>query len=294
MCKKHRQYLVEKFKTVDYVSATTDIWSRNNLSFIAVSVHYLDPITFKLETFFIACEHFVGRHTHETIAEKLHGILKSYGILEKTFFVTSDNASSYVSVFQRFGDNYDSFVHRNSDDDHEDERYDDDDENTDSYDSHVGSDDDDYGVYEEDDSHSEGNSSNNVHNDGENYRVSALPLNLFDVCGEQLKHISRIACVCHLMDKVGSKDSEKALTNVEYCEMHNRAFEKLKGIWDMKKSRVCAEKFFEITRKKLIIPHRIRWMKTYDAVSCFAKIIYEFLLLKNIYDLIVDSTHSIN
>lgn len=128
----------------------------------------------------------------------------------------------------------------------------------------------------------------------ENYRVSALPLNLFDVCGEQLKHISRIACVCHLMDKVGSKDSEKALTNVEYCEMHNRAFEKLKGIWDMKKSRVCAEKFFEITRKKLIIPHRIRWMKTYDAVSCFAKIIYEFLLLKNIYDLIVDSTHSIN
>lgn len=68
--------------------------------------------------------------------------------------------------------------------------------------------------------------------------------------------------------------------NVEYAAIHGKVFEKLEKVWDLRKSRVAAEVFFRHTGKQLIGPHRIRWLKTYDAVSTHVLCSYFFFVCK--------------
>ena len=108
----------EKFKNVQFFSATTDIWSRGIRSFIAVTVHYFqNNNNSEVETSFIACEHFEGRHTHDKVAEKLRRIFERYGILEKVFLVTTDGGTNYTAAFKYFGENYESMKHLAGDED---------------------------------------------------------------------------------------------------------------------------------------------------------------------------------
>lgn len=105
---KHRESLKRKFRKVDFFSATSDIWSRSNKSFIAVSVHYFDGLV--LKTSFIACESFPGRHTNDKVAQKLHDIFTRYDILNKIFFMTTDGAAEYCAAFKYYSDNYNSIA----------------------------------------------------------------------------------------------------------------------------------------------------------------------------------------
>lgn len=98
--------MIRTFKKIPYFCATSDIWSRSNKSFIAVSVHYLESKSLQLKTKFIACEYFPGRHTHDKVAEKFSSIFQRYGIEKKVFSVTTDGAGEYVAAFKYFGDNY--------------------------------------------------------------------------------------------------------------------------------------------------------------------------------------------
>lgn len=107
IAKKHREHLVEKFKDIEYFSATSDIYTRSNRSYIAVSVHYIDPrIDESVQTHYIACELFEGSHTNDRIAAKLSAILSRFGLLEKVFFITTDGDAKYVAAFKYFGNHY--------------------------------------------------------------------------------------------------------------------------------------------------------------------------------------------
>lgn len=105
---QHKASLKKTFKKVKFFSATTDIWSRSNKSFIAVSVHYYEGN--ELKTSFIACESFAGRHTNDKVAMKLNEIFVRYDILRKVFFVTTDGASEYQAAFKYYADNYNSMA----------------------------------------------------------------------------------------------------------------------------------------------------------------------------------------
>lgn len=83
-----------------------------------------------------------------------------------------------------------------------------------------------------------------------------------------LANMNRIDCAPHKLDKVGKIDSEHALgTSSAYDTCHSQVFSKLKEIWKVKESRLKAERFMQITGRKAIGPHRIRWLKTCEAVS---------------------------
>lgn len=86
--------------------ATSDIWSRANVSFIAVSIHYVHPNTLELQTKIIACEHFTGNHTSNNIAEKLKSIFDKFEILQKVAYITTDSAANYIASLKYNGDNY--------------------------------------------------------------------------------------------------------------------------------------------------------------------------------------------
>lgn len=251
------------FDGIDYFSATTDVWSRSNRSFIAVSVHFIDKVTNELRTEFIACEYFPGHHTHERVAQKLCRIFNRFGILKKVYFITTDSASEYVAACKYFGDDYRS-IQRYLDEIEPEER----DIGIDQIDSDSDSDSD----LEENDfvrMPSDSSLSNEmVIGPNEQFvihDISGLELN----ANVDLANINRIACSSHMLDKVGSLDTLEAKKDVEYAAMYDTVFGKLKSIWDLKASRLHSEEFERITKKKLIGPHRIRWLKTFDAVGVY-------------------------
>lgn len=74
--------------------------------------------------------------------------------------------------------------------------------------------------------------------------------------------MNQIHFLCKKIDALEARDDN------EYAEMYDRVFAKLDAIWHMKESRLSAEIFERITGRKLIGPHRIRWLKTFESVSC--------------------------
>lgn len=255
--------LIELFKTVDHFAATTDIWTRSNQSFIAVSVHFYTP-DLKLSSSFLACEHFPGRHTNDQVAEKFNEIFNRYGILEKVFFITTDGAGEYKAALKNYGDNYRSIEMLTNDLELEwvlppapgdvvDEI-------------------DDFEVDEEEDNYIRIRDGDIADDDDDASRASPSDQDeeSFVICQDVplLKNMNRVACSSHLLDKVGKIDSMNACKDAIYNAKFEQTFEKITKLWSTKDSRVSAEIFKRITGQKLIGPHRIRWMQTFDAVSC--------------------------
>lgn len=103
-----------------------------------------------------------------------------------------------------------------------------------------------------------------------------------------LPNMNRISCSSHLMDKLGSKDVEFAKHDPIYAAIHKRVFDKLEKIWALKSSRLSSEVFFRHTQRKLIGPHRIRWLKTFDAVRtlfdyCFLNFFFRMFYFCNFF-----------
>lgn len=265
------------------------MWTRSNRSFIAVSVHYFDPVTLNLETSFIACESFVGNHTNDRVAEKLRSIFDRYGILSKVFFITTDGGTEYVAALKYFGNNYKAIqslneeqsvdwlgpslhtnAHNHADEQqHQQQDVDEapvnaeiSDENG-QFDVDMDPDLDDEALIRIDTETSSTDDADRitVHDlfSDEDILIEDMPM---------LRKMNRVACSSHMLDKIGKKDSLNAKNDPDYLAIHSRVFKKLEEIWSLRDSRLYSEIYTRITGRKLIGPHRIRWMKTYDAVSC--------------------------
>lgn len=259
------------------------MWTRSNRSFIAVSVHYIDTLTENVKTEFIACELFEGHHTNDRVADKLNKIFDSFGILEKVFFITTDGAGNYVAAFKYYGDDYESIRNLTNEDDYEwMNAHDRDENNGNENDTHIDLDSDD--EFDADHMVRDDNLTDTAITTTANEQIRVLELFSGDLdrdrdaedadldlengpCRKLLAKMNRVACSSHLLDKVGSKDALKANENTAYKTMYDGVFEKLQTIWKQKDSRISAEVFTRITGRKLIGPHPIRWLKTFDAVS---------------------------
>lgn len=102
--------LEELFENVKYFSSTTDLWTRSNRSYIAVSVHYfMTEDSSELKTSLIPCERFLGNHNHVTISQKLKKIYERFEILQKICAITTDNEGAYKLALKQYGDNYISY-----------------------------------------------------------------------------------------------------------------------------------------------------------------------------------------
>lgn len=252
--------MIKTFKIIPYFCATSDIWSRSNKSFMAVSVHYFESKSLQLKTKFIACDYFPGRHTHDKVAEILKSIFERYGISEKVFFVTTDGAGEYVAAFKYFGDNYRS-IHL-LDADEEDLGWSItmpaasvaststsaqmDDANASSVlqsnpianedgidleselDSESDCDDSDFFVHT-------GKESENMQDESDSFFIHDFPT--------LLNNANRVDCGAHKIDKLAKIYALKARDDNESAEMFDRVIAKLEAIWHLKESRLCAEIF---------------------------------------------------
>lgn len=258
-----------------------------------MSVHYFEEDD-TLSTDFIACESFEGAHTNDRIAEKLSTIFDRFGILHKVAFITTDGDSKYVAALKYYGDHYETMtdylryddewfgdpyatdILPNEDEDEDLEQQLGNDETNQRYNFIRVDLDNDADVEDsESDSDSDDDSRNTTRasepDDSfvlKNIQMSSTDdIPIENPLRRVLGCMNRIACSSHALDKVGSKDSKLARSDIHYKRIHDSTMKKLQLLWKCKKSRQKAEKFKTICGKKLIGPHRIRWMSKFDQVT---------------------------
>lgn len=83
-----------------YIACTSDIWSKDRRSFIAINAHWIAK-SGELKSALLACDRFKGSHTGIEIRNKIKGILSEYEIIRKAVAITTDNASNYKCAFER-------------------------------------------------------------------------------------------------------------------------------------------------------------------------------------------------
>lgn len=264
LCDKHRQNLKKLFENIDFMCATSDIWSKSNVSFIAVSVHFFNLKTLELQTRFIACSNFPGSHTADKISQKLKSIFDEYGILEKVAYITTDSAANYLASLKYHGDNYDK--HRKET-------------------TWLEIDQDDFECVDEDEGEEKESEHEPVPNDvvdGDDFDDSNDFVSQFiDVDSVPLLgSMNHVKCGSHLVDKLASVDALKAreICSV-FADEYDRIHNKMVKLWKIKDSRQQNEYFVEVTGKTVIPPHRIRWLGTHDAVSVL-KVPFSVLLFR--------------
>lgn len=267
MRESHVDNLKAQFSSISYLSATCDIWSRDNRSYIGVNIHYIDESTGELNTVVIACERFHGCHDHIAVANKLKAILARYGISKKVVAITTDNAGEFKCALRRFGTNYTEFENISK------ERDDDWIWFSDSMAGSAIEDDafeyiricdliDKSGIISSMDNFIESTDGDFVIHD------VLLPTNTDDADDDPLP--SQIKCSPHSLNLVGKTDSFNALLDEKYSDIYGRVFTKLNVIWATStSSRQNSELLEKYLGRKLLRPHRIRWNSIYAAVSIY-------------------------
>lgn len=101
--KTHIPALYEKcmFETKELVTneaesvcMTTDCWSsRNNESFMAITIHFIDS-KFELRSVLLGCFEFNENHTGINLSQKIEATLNEWNLKEKIVFAVSDNANN--------------------------------------------------------------------------------------------------------------------------------------------------------------------------------------------------------
>lgn len=258
----------EEFKSIPYFSATCDIWSRNNRSYIGVNVHYIIESTNELKTVLIACERFHGSHDHKAVAKKLKDIFARYNISKKVVAITTDNAGEFKCAFTRFGKNYDEFANiasereddciwfndllmgpENYGDEFEYMRMSDLVDKTGIISSMI-------------DQNAPTDSDFVIHD------IVFADSDTEDADGVKLP--SQIKCSAHTLNLLGKTDSFNALLDDKYCDIYGEVFTKLNLIWGSStSSRANSEIVEKYLNRKLLKPHKIRWNRIYDSVNFF-------------------------
>jgi hypothetical protein len=76
------------------VSLTSDIWSGNvKEDYISVVAHYVSA-DWELQKKVVGFKLIESSHSGENIAEKIAGVVEEFGLIDKIFVVTLDNASA--------------------------------------------------------------------------------------------------------------------------------------------------------------------------------------------------------
>jgi hypothetical protein len=82
------------------VSLTSDIWSGNaKEDYISVVCHYVNS-DWELQKRVVGFRLIDVKHSGENIAERIAGVVEEFGVVDKIFAVTLDNASSNVKAME--------------------------------------------------------------------------------------------------------------------------------------------------------------------------------------------------
>ncbi|WVZ77496.1 hypothetical protein U9M48_025355 [Paspalum notatum var. saurae] len=96
--KEQHAKLAERLKSVSCVALTSDIWSGNaKEDYLSVVVHFINS-DWELEKRILAMRLIDCSHSGSNIAERISTVLGEYGLTDKVFSITLDNASSNTTA----------------------------------------------------------------------------------------------------------------------------------------------------------------------------------------------------
>jgi hypothetical protein len=105
-----RKIVVECLQYVSSIAITSDIWSGDaKEDYLSVVAHYVSK-DWVLEKRVIGLRLIETSHTGENIAERVMSVLEDYGVANKVFSVTLDNASSNTKAMDRLSSSLSSYV----------------------------------------------------------------------------------------------------------------------------------------------------------------------------------------
>jgi hypothetical protein len=82
------------------LALTSDIWSDNaKEDYISVIAHYVSA-DWELQKMVIGLRLIEVKHTGENITERVTCVVEEFGLIDKVFFVTLDNASSNTKTME--------------------------------------------------------------------------------------------------------------------------------------------------------------------------------------------------
>jgi hypothetical protein len=99
--KSRRDELVESFKSVSSVALTSDIWSGNaKEDYLSVVAHYVN-VDWCLEKRIIGMRLIDVSHNADNIADRIHSVVAEFGLTDKIFAVTLDNAAANTKAIDK-------------------------------------------------------------------------------------------------------------------------------------------------------------------------------------------------
>ncbi|KAE9533460.1 hypothetical protein AGLY_009098, partial [Aphis glycines] len=91
--------LIQKSK---YICTTADIWSANNKSYLGMTCHFIDSVTYERKSV-LGCKRITGSHTYLNITETMACMTQEYNIhYSKISHVVTDSASNFAKAFKTF------------------------------------------------------------------------------------------------------------------------------------------------------------------------------------------------
>jgi hypothetical protein len=97
---ERRELLHHVFSVASCVALTSDIWSGNaKEDYISVVAHYVN-LDWELQKRVIGLRLIEVKHSGENIAERVGAVVEEYGLIDKVFSVTLDNASSNAKAME--------------------------------------------------------------------------------------------------------------------------------------------------------------------------------------------------
>lgn len=105
-CKTMLENIKINLEPVQYICTTADVWSCKKRSFLGVTCHWINPVTYERRSAALACRRFSGTHSFDRIAELIDDIHSTFGLRsEKITATVTDNGSNFIKAFKEYGVN---------------------------------------------------------------------------------------------------------------------------------------------------------------------------------------------
>ncbi|XP_060871381.1 uncharacterized protein LOC132945627 [Metopolophium dirhodum] len=232
-----------------YICTTADIWSTNNKSYLGMTCHFIEEISYTRHSYVLGCRRIKGGHNYLNISELINEITQTYQIsTSKITHTITDNASNFGKAFRTFSTTLC--------------------EKSNTYD--VGN------LSSDSDSNTIGENSESEDDEGcEIQYVDLYPL-LSEESNEHSEDISiclpdHMNCCAHTLNLIATTDIAK-ITDRSYLQISKATFEKLFKFWNLvSRSTAASDTVSDKCNCKFPVPVITRWNSMYDAAK---KILY--------------------
>ena len=235
--------LKQKFRSLDYISITTDGWKGANHAYLGYTASWLND-DLEREYAAIALRRIFGRQTFDVLGKHIMDILAEFEIQNKTAGCTTDSASNYKKSFIQYAEYYEGCIEEKPETDEDEE-----------IEIQIG-------------------------NENENDTEENVELEMIDIgseletpedeCADCIALPDHYRCSSHKLNNIGKTDIQEAKKNPTYHRSVVSGQQKLAQIRNKQTgSTQKADEIKKVCGSLFIIPGDTRWNGEYQSYNTY-------------------------